>query len=220
MPSYVVIGASRGIGYAFLQQLALDPNNIIIGTARKAGTTREQVEKDGLKNVAIVEADLLSRENLKKAAAEVSKLTNGSLDYLVLNGAYQNIEISSIFLDEFDKEPEKLYEDLEVGWKTNVVGLIYAINAFLPLIKKGHAKKVVAISTGMADLDLITKYDIWEAPAYSIQKAALNTMIAKYAARYGWSEGILFMSVSPGFVNTGRARELFAPLMLRWETVG
>lgn len=202
MPSYVVIGASKGIGYGFLEHLAKDPNNTIIGTARNVAPTAEQVKKDNLSNVTIVHADMLDRKSLIAAASKASEITGGKLDCLILNGAYIDMDLSSRFLDEFEKDPEVLDYELERGWKTNVVGVIYAINAFLPLIKKGTVKKVLALSTGMADDALTRQYGVWESPTYSINKAALNTAVAKYAARYA-TEGIFFLSISPGVVDTG-----------------
>ena len=202
MPSYVVIGASKGIGYGFLEHLAKDPSNTIIGTARNVAPTAEQVKKDNLSNVTIIQADMLDRKSLIAAASKASEITGGKLDYLILNGGYYDMGVSSRFLDEFEKDPEKLDYELDRGWKTNVVGVIYAINAFLPLIKKGTVKKVLALGTGMADDALTRQYEVWESPTYSINKAALNTAIAKYAARYV-KEGILFLSISPGVVDTG-----------------
>lgn len=61
---------------------------------------------------------------------------------------------------------------------------------------------MIAISTGMADINLISKYDIDVAGPYSISKAALNTAVAKYSALCK-KDGILFMSISPGLVETG-----------------
>jgi NAD(P)-dependent dehydrogenase (short-subunit alcohol dehydrogenase family) len=211
MPSYAVIGASRGIGYAFLQHLSKDPQNVVVGTARSTGPTIDKVNSDGLKNVTIIAADLTDRKSLQGAAAEVSKLTGGSLDYLILNGAWVHEGNSHRFLDDFEKDPEALDQDLTMAWQTNVVGMIDAINAFVPLVKKGSAKKVVGISSGMADLDLMAKYDIWEDAVYSISKVALNAVMAKYAARYGRTEGILFLSLAPGLVDVGAARTLRLP---------
>ena len=54
----------------------------------------------------------------------------------------------------------------------------------------------------MADADFINQVDITIAAPYSISKAALNVAVAKYNALYR-SEGILFMAISPGLVNTG-----------------
>lgn len=37
---------------------------------------------------------------------------------------------------------------------------------------------------------------------YTVDKAAMNVIVAKYAAEYG-KDGVLFMSISPGVVDTG-----------------
>lgn len=84
----------------------------------------------------------------------------------------------------------------------NVLGNIYLFSLFLPLIQKGVAKKVVTITTGMADIELISAFDIAAAAPYSISKAAMNATYAKFSAQYK-QEGILFMGVSPGLVDTG-----------------
>ena len=200
MPSYVVIGASRGIGYAFLEHISKDTNNTVIGTARKPKDTIKEVKKDNLKNVHILQADLLDRQSLERAATETSKLVNGKVDYLILNGGYYHMPTSQLWFDEFS--PDDLDKDLDLGWKTNVVGVIYALTAFLPLVQAGKTKKVLALSTGMADMELSREYDLWENPSYSVNKAALNMVIAKYAARYA-KDGVLFLAISPGVVDVG-----------------
>lgn len=99
-------------------------------------------------------------------------------------------------------DPTRLEADLVESFQTNVVGNIHLFNLFLPLIQKGQAKKVITITTGMADLELITKYNIAIAGPYSISKAGMNAAVAKFSAEYQ-EEGILFLGISPGVVNTG-----------------
>lgn len=72
----------------------------------------------------------------------------------------------------------------------------------MPLILGGSAKKVVALSTGMADLDSMNKHELHVAPGYAISKAAMNVAVGKFHAQYK-KEGVLFMSISPGVVDTG-----------------
>lgn len=98
-------------------------------------------------------------------------------------------------------EPERLEKDLNESFRINVVGNVHLFNLFLPLIQKGQAKKVIYISSGMADIDLISKYSVQDGAPYSISKAAGNAAVAKFDAQYR-SEGILFMSISPGVVDT------------------
>lgn len=70
------------------------------------------------------------------------------------------------------------------------------------MILKGKQKKVIAISSGHADLDLISKYDIEMSGPYAAGKAATNVVVAKFGAQYA-KDGVLFMSISPGVVDTG-----------------
>ena len=203
MPSYAIIGASRGIGYAFLQHLSKDSSNTMIGTVRKPQPTLEQVKNEGLSNVHILPGDLTSYESLLSAAETTSTLVpDGVLDYLIINGAYLSNISAERFLTEFTSDYATLLQDLHMNLTTNAIGPINAINAFLPLLLKSPIKKVIAISSGMADNDLATQYSIWESTPYAMSKAALNTAIAHYDAKYR-KDGVLFLSMCPGAVDTG-----------------
>jgi len=72
----------------------------------------------------------------------------------------------------------------------------------MPLVLKGRVKKVVTISSGMADHDLAIKYGIYENGPYSISKAAMNMVTSKYQAEFE-NDGVLFIGVCPGMVDTG-----------------
>ena len=100
------------------------------------------------------------------------------------------------------ENPIKFEANLVEFFKTNVVGNVHLFNLFLPLILKGNVKKVVAISSGMGDLELVRKYNVFEDAAYSISKTAMNMAVAKFSAEYA-KEGVLFLSVCPGVVDTG-----------------
>ena len=99
-------------------------------------------------------------------------------------------------------QPDVLEKDLLETFAVNTISNIHLINLYLPLIQQGAAKKVIAISTGMADIDLIAKFNVANGAPYSISKAALNAAVAKFSAQYA-GEGVLFMSISPGLVDTG-----------------
>jgi NAD(P)-dependent dehydrogenase (short-subunit alcohol dehydrogenase family) len=99
-------------------------------------------------------------------------------------------------------DPVALEEEMLAGFKTNVIGTVHLFNLFLPLIFKGQQKKVIFISSGNADLDLINKCEIAVSGPYSVDKAGGNVVVAKFHAEYA-KEGVLFMSISPGVVDTG-----------------
>lgn len=98
---------------------------------------------------------------------------------------------------------QTLIDDFNASFKVNAIGLVNTVQAFLPLIRKGTVKKVANISSAMADVDVINKVGIDGAGPYSVSKAAANVIIAKYNAAHK-SEGILFLSISPGYVSTER----------------
>lgn len=54
----------------------------------------------------------------------------------------------------------------------------------------------------MADIELTANYGFELDAPYSITKAAMNMAVAKFSAQYS-EEGVLFMSVAPGLVDTG-----------------
>lgn len=72
----------------------------------------------------------------------------------------------------------------------------------MPLILKGQAKKIIAISTGMSDPEMTLKADIYQATSYAMSKAALNMAVAKFSALYR-EQGVLCMAICPGAVDTG-----------------
>lgn len=182
---------------------------------RDKATTDTKIQQAGIKNVTIIQADITDRPALAAARTQVEKLTGGSLDYLINNAALVSHLTTGRFLDDFANDEKALDDDLEASWTINVLGVVYTINTFLPLLKKSSIKKVVTLSTGMADLEFINSMGIWESAPYAMSKAAVNVAIAKYAAKYK-DDGILFFSISPGVVDTGAAAGKFFHLVLPW----
>ncbi|RDX44682.1 short-chain dehydrogenases/reductase [Lentinus brumalis] len=201
MPSYVVTGASRGIGLEFVRQFSQDPSNVVFALARNPqnATKLHDLGKTA-SNLHIVKGDLDDVQSLKAAAAEVAKVTGGSLDYLINNGAYTVVEHAKFNVTQFPDE-KTLEDDLIAAFRTNVAGVAHTINIFLPLLRKGSAKKVITLSTGLADTDVILNTGFNVNPQYSISKAALNMLIAHYAVTLK-DEGFIFLALSPGVVNS------------------
>ncbi|KAL4882052.1 NAD(P)-binding protein [Aspergillus karnatakaensis] len=205
MPSYLITGASRGLGFEFIRQYSQDPANLVIGLVRSVAATEKKVaaEFPDRTNIHIVHGDITDRESLKQAAEQVSKITGSSgLDVLIANAAYiSDFSAWDGLGDLAAKEPTKLNDDLNTAFATNVTANIHLFTLFLPLIRLGQLKKVITLTTGMADLDFTTQFNIVAAGPYSVSKAAMNAVIAKFSAQYK-SEGILFLGVSPGLVDT------------------
>lgn len=88
----------------------------------------------------------------------------------------------------------------------NVIANVHLFNLFMPLILKGQAKKVITLSTGLADPELTNNYDLILGSLYSASKAAANMIVAKFSAQYK-KDGVLFLSLSPGFVEVGHYKD-------------
>jgi NAD(P)-dependent dehydrogenase (short-subunit alcohol dehydrogenase family) len=61
---------------------------------------------------------------------------------------------------------------------------------------------VIAISSGHADVDMVTSLNLPNAASYAISKVALNMAVAKFSTQYA-EQGVLFLSICPGMVDTG-----------------
>ncbi|KAJ5823593.1 Short-chain dehydrogenase/reductase SDR [Penicillium robsamsonii] len=203
MSSYLITGASRGLGFEFVRNLAQNPDNTVIGLVRNKAAADSKAKEEGLHNVHMVEAQYTDLASLKKAAEVVKGITAGALDYLVNNAASVSHVTQFKTLGDFDDDFETLEKDLLESLEVNLLGVIKTVHAFLPLIKNGKAKKVISISTGMADIDLVNEAEIATSAPYAISKGALNVAVAKYNALYN-EEGILFLAISPGYVSTER----------------
>lgn len=138
--------------------------------------------------------------SLEKAALEVSNITK-SVDYLIVNGANLSPESAPYNPSQFTGRAAALREDMVHSLDVNVVGVIYSINAFLPLVRKGIVKKIIVISTGMADTNMVVQEDIPGSIIYASMKAATNMVVAKYAVELR-GEGITILALSPGLVST------------------
>lgn len=146
---------------------------------------------------------MADNKSLTTAAAESEKLTGGSVDYLIINGAYTNPEENLSSPSEFAGKEDLLTSSMIESLKVNVLGVVFIINAFLPLVRRSSIKKITAISTGLSDRDLTEKSTISFYMTYSAIKAALNMVVAKFSVELK-SEGIVLLALSPGLVDTTR----------------
>ncbi|PQE17984.1 short chain dehydrogenase protein [Rutstroemia sp. NJR-2017a BVV2] len=188
--------------FEFVRQLSANPANTVFGLVRNKAAVESKVAAEiGRENIEIIEADTTDLEALKKAAEYVSEKTNGTLDYIIANAALQ-AKTAMVGFGTLSKDPKALEEDLIEHYRVNSIGPVHLFNTFIPLILKGRAKKVIAISTGISDPEMTLKADIFQATSYSMSKAALNMAVAKFSALYR-EKGVLVMAICPGAVDTG-----------------
>lgn len=173
----------------------------MVGIARSPGPVREKVAADGIANVHIVQGDMADNASLLSAAIAVGKITAGSLDHLIINGVYSDATLAQLTPSQFSGKEDILRRDMIASLEVNVLGTVYSVNAFLPLLRNGTMKKIVSISSGLADLDFTLLSGNPKFLTYCSIKAALNMVIAKYSQELK-HEGFTCIALSPGLVNT------------------
>lgn len=168
---------------------------------RTLAPTEEKVKNDGLQNLHLVQGDLTNFESLNAAAAQVSKITNGIVDYLIINGGRMNAEAYFMNFPDIVGRETAFLEELNLAMATHAAGTLFTINAFMPQVLKSDIKKVVAISSSAGDVDASMKADIQNAITYGMSKSAVNLLIARYAVAHK-EQGVVFVAMNPGWVYT------------------
>jgi NAD(P)-dependent dehydrogenase (short-subunit alcohol dehydrogenase family) len=202
MSSYAITGASRGIGLEFATQLSANSSNTVFAIVRSPDTaTNLQKLAASRPNLHVVKADVTDPQALLEAAATTSSVTGGTLDVLIHNAIGYNMEAAALAPSALPMDADAMRKLYDPEFGTTLYGAAWVTNAFLPLVEKSVQKKIVHISTGMADVELIRKAGIAYAIGYSTSKAAMNVLVAKYAAELA-PKGIKTLSMSPGWVET------------------
>ncbi|KAI0819436.1 NAD-P-binding protein [Trametes gibbosa] len=202
MPSYAIIGASRGIGLEFIHQIAKKSDAMVFAVARDVNAPLLKRFAAEYKNVHIVQGDVVDHRSMARAAEEIAALSGGALDVLVHNAARMNSAQIFRGFDDY-KTIDELDEDFRDAFNVNTLGVIHSISAFLPLLRLSTAstRKIVVISSGGALPARIVRTGEGDVVAYSTTKAAAVMVAAKYAARLA-SERFAVISLAPGIVDT------------------
>lgn len=202
--SYAITGSNRGIGFEFVNQLSANPNNIIFAFVRNPGAaTKLHDLRAKRKSIHIVKLDITSIKDLNEAAKYVASVTGGKLDWLINNAGY--IEPLRFFLPFSEYPVETMANDMRLTFETNVIGVTQTISCFLPLLRAGSHKKVISLSSGIGDEEFTTACGYAAQGPYCVSKYALNLTILKYALSLK-EEGFIFLSISPGAVDTFEGR--------------
>jgi NAD(P)-dependent dehydrogenase (short-subunit alcohol dehydrogenase family) len=183
----LVTGANKGIGFEVARDLARKGFHVFVGARdEKAGrAAEEKLRKDG--EVTFLKVDVADKGSVQHAAEEFSRQSD-HLDTLVNN--------AGILLDD-DKDVLTITPEIfETTLRTNTLGPLLVSQAFVPLLKKSDAPRIVNVSSGGGQL--ADGADGW-APAYCISKTALNGVTSQLAAAL---PKFAVNSVCPGWVRT------------------
>lgn len=192
MPQTILItGANKGIGLALARELAAQ-SHTVIASCRSPAAAKElrELETRHADLFSIVKLDVNSDSSAAEAARVVAAIVP-ALDVLVNNAAIFPEEGGESILD-ID------LAHFRAAFETNVLGVIRATRAFLPLLEKGRNPRIVNISSGAGSISDKTDHAYY---AYSTSKAALNMVTRALAAEFK-PRNIAVVAISPGWVKT------------------
>jgi NAD(P)-dependent dehydrogenase (short-subunit alcohol dehydrogenase family) len=194
----LVTGANKSIGFEVAQQLAQKGIYVYLGS-RNAENGVEAVDKlkaKGLNNVEVIQLDITDDESVIKARKEIGKKTK-VLDILINNagiyGGYPQTALDST-IDQF-----------KAAYDVNVYGVVRVTQAFIDLLKKSSAPRIVNVSSSQGSITLHSdpnyKYYDYKGAVYLSSKSALNmyTVVLAYELK---NTNFKINAVCPGFTKT------------------
>lgn len=194
----LVTGATRGIGLETVRQLAqANVHTLLAGRKRDdAVAAALKLQAESLP-VEAVQLDVLDDTSIAAAVDAVEK-QHGQLDILVNN--------AGVLLDDVQSKPsEQSLETWRKSFDTNLFAVVAVTKAFLPLLHRSAAGRIVNVSSILASNTLHSDptwglYD-FKVPAYNASKSALNawTVHLAYELR---DSAIKINAIHPGYVKT------------------
>jgi NAD(P)-dependent dehydrogenase (short-subunit alcohol dehydrogenase family) len=194
----LVTGATRGIGFETVRQLAQKNVHVLLAGRDRAKATEAalKLQSEGLPVEAIA-LDVNDAQSIAAAAKEVEK-KHGRLDILVNN--------AGVLLDDTTKKPSEQTLDIwRKTFDTNLFAVVAVTQAFLPLLRKSEGGRIVNVSSILGSLALHSDptsgiYD-FKIPAYDASKSALNAWTVHLAHELRDTK-IKVNAIHPGSVKT------------------
>ena len=193
----LITGANRGIGLEIARQLGRLGFTVLVGArdAERGADAAGRLRTEGLHACPIV-LDVTDPGTIE-AAVRVVEREFGRLDVLINN--------AGVALDRGMKPSEVPLSVLRATYETNVFGPVAVLQAFLPLLRKSEAGRVVNASSELASLahngDPGFEFGHINLLAYSSSKTALNAVTVQLAKELR-ETGIKINAADPGYTAT------------------
>jgi NAD(P)-dependent dehydrogenase (short-subunit alcohol dehydrogenase family) len=199
----LITGANKGLGLETARQLGKRGIHIIIG-ARDAARGAEAVKKLTAEGVsaASVAIEVTDEASVVAAVKEVER-RHGHLDILINNAGILDYAADTGPVTTSVAHFRKSFE-------TNFFGLVSVTQAFLPLLRKSAAGRIVNLSSILGSItehaDKNSPIYLKNFPAYDTSKAAVNLYTVELAQALA-DTPIKVNAVHPGWVKTDMGGE-------------
>ena len=194
----LITGANKGIGLETARQLGQKDITVLIGARDlpKGEAAAGQLRQEGI-DARALEIDVTQPASVRKAVAQVER-DFGRLDILVNN--------AGVLIDDGKKKvSEQTLETWRQTFDANLFGLIDTTQAFLPLLRKSEAGRIVNVSSILGSIHYHATpgspvYD-FKVPAYNVSKSAVNAYTVQLAYELKDTK-IKVNAAHPGWVKT------------------
>ncbi|MGM9516312.1 SDR family oxidoreductase [Roseateles sp. DB2] len=197
----MITGSNRGIGLEIASQLAAQGIHVILSGRRKEAVDEaaRRLSSTGA-DAAGLHLDVTDSSSIRAAAESVERQF-GQLDILVNNAA--------IRIEKYGNCPsEQPLEQWRQTFDTNLFGVVEVTQAFLPLLRKSAAARIVNVSSLLASIEThcdrssYAYSDFFKSlPAYSASKSAINSWTVHLAYELR-NTPIKVNAVHPGYTKT------------------
>jgi len=195
----LITGANKGIGFETARQLGQEGIIVLVGArdAKKGEAAAEKLRREKIEAHALT-IDVSDAASIRKAANQVES-DYGRLDILVNN--------AGVMVDDEKKKPsEQSLETWRKTFETNLFGLIVTTQAFLPLLRKSEAGRIVNLSSILGSITFHAKpgspiYDSKSYTSYNVSKSAVNAYTVQLAYELKDTK-IKVNAAHPGWVKT------------------
>ena len=182
----LVTGASSGIGWHLADLIAKRGAHLVLAARRidRLQELRSRIERDGRQRPVVVRCDVSRADEVDELKMEVERQCGG-IDVLVNNagrGAYGPFEMAS-------------RNDFESVVNTNLLGVIYCTQAFLPAMLERRRGHIVFVSSVLGQLPA-PDHAVYGATKFAVSGLA-ESLDYEFSDR-----GITITLVEPGLIRS------------------
>ncbi|RZJ67506.1 MAG: SDR family oxidoreductase [Flavobacterium sp.] len=194
----LITGANKSIGFETARQLLALDYRVFIGSRdlERGNEAVQKLKSEGFADVEMLQLEVTDANSIAKAKADLESRIE-SLDVFVNNAGIPGVAPQNA--------SEVAQDNLKNVFETNFFGAIQTAQAFIPLLKKSDAPRIVNVSSDLGSLDNHSNpdwrhYDV-KFTAYCASKTALNAFTVMLAYEFK-DTNFKINSVNPGYTAT------------------